>query len=418
MTIFTEYHSSRLSYILDTLFTQAYTLTHNKAQYLDALGEKLNYSHQKICKDEVWIIPHTLLFEKNIIPQKFEIFQWKDVPAFFNTGGDIPFDFLAASFYLVSRYEEYLPYRPDEYGRFPHTASLAFQHRFLNLPLIDFWIQEIFPELPGGTFTFLPTFDIDIAFKYSGKPFLKNLASLLKEYVTGQRPFFSMPKLTDRKNVKDPFDQFDFLEELCRKRLLNPVYFFLFAEKNRRYDKNILPHKMELKNLILEIASNNKTGIHPSWQSGDDPTLLTKEIENLEKLIGQKIITSRQHYIRMTMPLTYRMLLDNGILQDYSMGYGSINGFRASTSKSFFWYDLEKEIKTNLCIFPFCYMDANAIFEQKLNPEEASQELDFYKTIITKTQGQMIGIWHNHFLTEEKEWQPWRKVFVDFIKKS
>ncbi len=416
MILFSEYPSSRLNYIIETLFPAETICTNNKEDFIKYTGEKINYSNEKITDRELWVKPHSLLFEKNISSQQTEIFHWHDLPAFFKTDGDIPFDFLTASFYLISRYEEYLPFSPDEYGRYPHKASVAFKNNFLKLPLIDLWFNEIFPSQKRKSFSFVPTFDIDIAFKYLYKPVVKNFAIFLKELITGNSQSLSRRSKVRSGKEKDPFDQFDYIENLTQNLSLQPLYFFLLAGKNSRYDKNISPQKDGMKNLMKLISVKNKTGIHPSWQSGDNDILLKEEIETLEKFSGKKVARSRQHYIRMTMPNTYRRLIDNGITEDYSMGYGSINGFRASTSRSFFWYDLEKEEKTSLQIFPFCYMDANSIFEQKQNPVETETELDFYKNIITKSHGQMIGIWHNHFLTEEKEWLPWRKVFENFLE--
>jgi len=40
----------------------------------------------------------------------------KDFSAFFKSEGDYPFDIFSAVFYLLSRYEEYLPYKKDMYG--------------------------------------------------------------------------------------------------------------------------------------------------------------------------------------------------------------------------------------------------------------------------------------------------------------
>ena len=40
------------------------------------------------------------------------------------------FDVFSASFYLVSRYEEYLPYVKDMYERFQAENSLAYKHNF------------------------------------------------------------------------------------------------------------------------------------------------------------------------------------------------------------------------------------------------------------------------------------------------
>jgi len=83
------------------------------------------------------------------------------------------------------------------------------------------------------------------------------------------------------------------------------------------------------KRLVEYYAHVYKIGVHPSWQSGDDESLLKEEIEWLEVMSDKKILSSRQHFIRLTLPDTYRQLIWAGIQKDFSMGYGSINGFRA-----------------------------------------------------------------------------------------
>src|SRR5207247_9575613 len=85
---------------------------------------KINYSTTAVEVNEIQISPHTLLFENGIVHRLVECFEWKGLKAFFKTEGDIPFDIFAASFYLLTRYEEYLPHKEDEYGRFAHTNSL------------------------------------------------------------------------------------------------------------------------------------------------------------------------------------------------------------------------------------------------------------------------------------------------------
>src|SRR5690606_1402201 len=95
----------------------------------------------------------------------------------------------------------------------------------------------------------------------------------------------------------------------------------------------------------------------------------------LETATGSSIKASRQHYIRLRIPETYRQLRKAGIAFDFSMGYGSLNGFRASAALPFYWYDLEKEEPTDLLIFPFCFMEANSYFEQSQNVDQAFEEL-------------------------------------------
>ncbi len=80
-----------------------------------------------------------LLFRIGIQEQSFHVEEFKELPTFYQTNdnSDLPFDPFAASFYLVSRYEEYLPYQPDQFGRFPAKASVAYQNGFLKKPVVN-----------------------------------------------------------------------------------------------------------------------------------------------------------------------------------------------------------------------------------------------------------------------------------------
>jgi hypothetical protein len=200
------------------------------------------------------------------------------------------------------------------------------------------------------------------------------------------------------------------------KYKLNPIYFFHVGQKRNKYDKNISVNNKNFRQLIEKIAANNKIGLHPSWHSGDQPLFIGKEKNTLENITSQNIYASRQHYIRLTLPHTYRELIQAGIKNDYSMGYGSINGFRASITTSFYWYDLEKEEQTSLLLHPFCFMDANAFFEQKLTPDQAHDDMLSYYKIIKNVNGQMIIIWHNTFLGTDKLFKGWREVYEKFIR--
>lgn len=136
------------------------------------------------------------------------------------------------------------------------------------------------------------------------------------------------------KNM-DPYDSYTWMIELHNKFKLNPIYFFHAGQKRNRYDKNISVNNRNFRKLLQGLGSGNQIGLHPSWKSGDQPQLIAKEKEALENVTSREISVSRQHYIRLTLPHTYRHLLQAGISNDYSMGYGSINGFRASITTSF-----------------------------------------------------------------------------------
>ena len=105
-----------------------------------------------------------------------------------------------------------------------------------------------------------------------------------------------------------------------------------------------------------------------------------------------------------------------GIQFDFSMGYGSINGFRASVASPFYWYDLEKEKQTELILFPFCYMDANSFYEQKYTAPQALEEMRHYYQSVRSVNGTFIMIWHNNFLGTDKLYAGWKEMYEQFIK--
>ena len=436
--IYSHITSPRLEYISHFIFTKLMgvdvNITIDSEEFKNHGGVRINYSQKPMEIPSFRIPNHTLLFEKDIKAQHIECVEVNNYKVFFKTeNGDHPFDVFAASFYLLTRYEEYLPHEKDSYGRYAHENSLAFKEGFLNQPLINSWVNDLSESLKSKypafniqhpTFVFEPTYDIDIAYSYKYKGLLRNIGGFLRS-PSAER----IKVLLGSKN--DPFDSYTWLDNLHKKNSLSPIYFFLVAEKNGQYDKNISPHIESMWQLVKRHAVNYRVGLHPSWQSGDDPSLLKKEKEQLEAMSGQAAtgqavtgqaapsgqtgISSRQHYIRFQLPTTYNNLIRAGITDDYSMGYGSINGFRSSVGSSFYWYNLEKEEKTTLCIHPFCYMDANSYYEQGYTADKAFDELRHYLNVCKNAGCTLITVWHNNFLGTSPEFTGWREAYERFI---
>ena len=200
MLLYTEYITPRLSYVLNfiskELFDAPVVTTTNKEEFIEYGLPKLNYSTFELSEEDFFIQSTSLLFQKSISVQEIECFEFNYNKAFFQTNGDFPFDIFAATFYLISRYEEYLPHQKDGYGRYPHTASLAFREGFLRIPLINIWLQEFrkalqkkFPSLlfRHPSFKFIPTYDIDIAYSYLHKGWKRSYNFLLMDTISMKR---------------------------------------------------------------------------------------------------------------------------------------------------------------------------------------------------------------------------------------
>lgn len=414
--------SNRLQYILEWIFNErlkrSFQLSSNKEVFQSFSGPKLNYSLESFPMEVLTIKPHPILFETDIREQQLSIQRWKKTTVLFynQPGSKIPFDLFSAIFYLISRYEEYLPHQKDKHGRYDVKQSAAYQFGFLREPLIDKWLYhfEISLQISFGfalskrRFQFLPSFDIDMAWKFLHKPKGMNVGGWIKNIFKGQISEIKERFFVTIKGRLDPFYSFDQLNTLHSNYSLHPLLFILLGKRSR-YDRNTEPTHPAMLQLMKELRQSYECGIHPSYQSHQNKEIVQNEMNILQAAIQKPVIKSRQHFIKFNLPSTYQILIELGIQEDYSMGYAALNGFRASTSHSFLWYDLSKEQKTGLRIFPFAFMDATSKFYLHQNQEQAFQEwLHFYREI-KLVEGQFISIWHNYILSnpsDKKSWLP------------
>lgn len=404
--------TARLQYIARFIWTNKVNFTNDKLAFKEFDGAKINYSSQKIDTLALEIKPHELLFETNIQIQNIILEQdWNELPYFFKTSDNaaIPFDIFSASFYLLTRYEEYLNTYKDRYGRYEVSESLAYKHHFLRIPLIDLWIKELHKilaqifdnyEIPSTQFSYTPTFDIDLAYQYQAKKWQLQGGGIAKDLLKGNFSDINNRIQVWRKKQKDPFDIYE--ELIAMTERFYPKFFILCAQNISAYDHNISPNNQLWQAQIRKIETSiaNSIQIHPSWQSFHKIDTMNLEKMELEKIIDRPIIESRQHFLKWKLPQTFQELIAIGIQKDYSMGYGDLNGFRASTAKSFNWFDLTKNEATNLTIYPFCYMDATSIDNQKMNASQIEEELFYFKNLLERYQLPMITLMHNHHLAQ------------------
>ncbi len=402
-------------------------LTDSIDRYQAHSGPCLNYSPQRLRDAECWIEPHELLFEEKIRSVPIAVSTNGTFPIFFCGKGDLGFDCWAASFYLISRYEEYLPHRLDAYGRYDAVQSLAATHGFLDRPLVDEWMASLvqclrvkFPNLPLRTnrYQHLATYDIDESYAYRYKSFIRQIGGASRDLLQGRFGSLATRLSCWCRVQKDPYDAYGVLQTLHPAGVDRPIFFFHVAHQRGRYDKNISPHHPAQKKLIRSLAGLYDIGLHPSWYSVGHPHSLIAEKGTLDKIVGWWVTASRQHYIRFQLPDTYNLLLDAGIQDEYSMGYGSVNGFRASTARSFYWFNLARNQITSLRVHPFCYMEANSFFESGHTIEQAEAEWRQLEQAVRRVQGRMITIWHNTFLGTQKRFARWGDRYAKWLREQ
>ncbi len=429
LLIYTPHITNRVKYtfkvFLEHLIPCVYKIVSNHTEFLAYNGPKLAYNtqtHHGI--PSIYAIG--LLNENNI--KQFEI-----IPKTTNNGIEFfshqekefifPFDILSASFYLMSRYEEYLPFKRDEHGRFEAKESLAYKYNFLKTPMINIWAKELqtkllnyYPELIFETphFKYISTIDVDNAFAYKEKGVMRNIGGVFKALVKKDFKDIGTRIKVLLRVEKDPFDTFQYIIDLHKKNDIKYIFFMLLGDYGLN-DKNIPSNNKNFRKLIKHLADYAKMGIHPSYGSNTKEGQLKKEIGRLTEILHREVRHSRQHFLKLELPLTYNKLIEEEIEHDYTMGYASIAGFRASICSPFPWYNLEEEIITKLMIHPFAFMEGTFKFYQQRTRSQIITEIHHFIKTVKAVDGELISIWHNDSLSNKNEWIGWHEIYEDMI---
>ncbi len=429
LLIYTPQTTPRLKYIFNLfvgdLMGFSFKITNNKEEFKSYGGAKLTYADHPV-ENEPFIFAEKLLFEKGIEDQQLGMIEWEGNKAFYATHPkySIPFDVFAASFFLVSRYEEYLPHMRDSHDRYNDMESLAYTRGFLHKPLVNIWAKKVreillqhYPVLKytPRKYKYISTVDIDNAFAYLEKGVMRTMGAYARSLIE-----FNFQQIAERTKVitrvaHDPYDTYEFMLDLHKEHKVNAIYFFLLGEYGEN-DKNVSVDNRKFQSLIKSLADYAETGIHPSYGSNKKPGRLQKEVQLLSRILKREVTKSRQHFLKLRMPDTYRQLINVDITDDYTMGYANNIGFRASICTSFYFYDLDLEEQTNLKVHPFAAMDATFRYYLKVEPH---QVIDMIKPLIAEVKavdGTFISLWHNESLSENYIWKGYKDIYREMVK--
>lgn len=431
--VYSPKFTSRLSYALQLLLTDLlgfeFSVTKNTGEFISYSGPKFSYGKNPADDDSLHFAAAGLLFEKGIGSPEVQVGDHegdKIIFQVFERNSAMPYDPFSAAFFMVSRYEEFMPYRKDQYGRFTAIESIAYKNGFLDKPVVNIWATRLgnilvqrYPYLKPKKhqYRFLPTYDIDQAWSFAGKGFVRTNGAYIKALIRGD-----FENILQRTRVltglePDPFDTFDYQLELQKRYKLRSVYFFLFAAYGE-YDKNITVTNSRFRQLIKRIADYADVGIHPSYASNSRNELLRQEVREFSKVLNREITRSRQHFLKLHIPDTYQNLINCDIVSDYTMGFAARPGFRAGICLPYQFYDLDMETVMPLTVYPFTVMDGTLKDYMQLSPDAAIEVIHGLIHEVRKVGGIFSSLWHNDSLSDTGGWAGWRRVYEELVKRA
>jgi len=431
LLIFAPEITPRVEYTFGLIFQDILGIelifTTNADEFQQSATPKINYSPTNFSSG-LFLKAHSILFEKSIDIQQIETVEYLQMQLFFPTSEDsfLPFDPFAMTFYLVTRYEEYLSESTDEHERFTDSENILMTLGLYQKPIVDqmaYWIAEIigaeYPEfkIRKRTFQLLTTIDIDNAWAFKNKSLLISFGAIAKAILHGRWNELKQRAVVFLGLRNDPYDTYKYILETYKGALNRILFFFLLGDRSR-FDKNISHKNKSFRQLIADMASVCEVGIHPSYSSNEKPWLFETEKERLENIIQKPVTQSRQHYLKLKFPKTYQNACKSGITDDYTMGFASLVGFRAGTCTEFKFFDLSKNHPTELTIHPFQAMDVTLKNYLHLKPQEAWLLIEKLMLEVKNVNGTFVSLWHNESLKDSGQWLGWREVFEQILEKG
>ncbi|MBQ0016175.1 MAG: polysaccharide deacetylase family protein [Bacteroidales bacterium] len=433
LLVYTPRLTNRIGYtlnvLLGTILRIPYQITTDTQLLRQSAEYKLVYGNERV-DDYPFIQSSHFLLETRISKQELGHFMFHGIHALFPTSAtsDIPFDPLASAFFMLSRYEEYLPFQPDQHGRFPATLSAAYEYGFLQSCVVDHWaiaildlLKQYYPDFQtvARKYNIQTTIDIDAAYCYKHKGMLLTCAGLLKDVFINHQSQLAIRRLKVLIHQEpDPFDTFQYILDTCKSQPRNHIIFFALVSDYDTYDKPIHYTNTSFRKLLRNLYDYAKIGIHPSYPALENANRINIETERLSEITHRNIIRNRFHYLRFRLPQSYQHLIDFNIQHDYSMGYADQPGFRSGTCTPYPYFDLTINQEQPLTIHPFAAMDATFVHNLHYT---ADQSYDVYQKLIHETQsvnGTLCCLWHNQNLCEEGLWKGWRNIFETVSQSS
>ena len=254
-----------------------------------------------------------------------------------------------------TRREEYENPIRDMYGRFPYWAS---RERDIFRPSVSEYLYEsgaIKPEYPDGCeFAVCVTHDIDNIYSPISTKFLEGMMAF------NQRDFKkASKKITSLISCKKPFFNFNKILLLEEQYGIKSTWFFKALEPG---EKEFGYDLIDVSNIFSDILdAGGEIGLHGGFDTSNDMNRLLLEKNRLEKVLGEKVMGYRSHYLKFQIPKTWENLAKTGFSYDSSLGYADCAGFRSGMCHPYRPVNLDSGKEIDILEFPLHTIDDNLL---------------------------------------------------------
>lgn len=339
-------------------------------------------------------------------------------------------DIFASSFFMLTRWEEYINKNRDCHNRFPATESLAYKQGFLNRPVVNEYVEILWNILKylgieqkrkEKNFQLYLTHDVDIPLKYHN--FKCGLLEIAGDVVKRKDVILASKNLWQKLKVhikmeKDPYDTFDYLMDISEKVGVKS-YFFFMGRGLTKFDNAYKSNDDFIKNIIKKIKKRgHHIGLHSTYNAYNQPEQFAKEKQELEINFDTKITFGREHYLRFEVPTTWQIWKDNGMEWDSTLSFADKEGFRCGVCYEYSVFNILTREKLNLREKPLIVMDGSfATYQLDIEPKEMEKKINYLIEKVKKYNGDFVFLWHNSSFNTTK-WNKYQDLYERLLMRE
>jgi hypothetical protein len=327
-------------------------------------------------------------------------------------------DIFASSFFMLTRWEEYVNKNRDSHNRFPAIESVASKNNFLDRPIVNEYVEMLWNMLKylgvnqkrkKTDHQLFLTHDVDEL--YMWKSWKQVFRVVLGDILKRKNLSLAIERVAEyllvkRAKINDPFDTFDWIMDKSESVGVKSRFYFMSGGVTAYDNRYKIDEPKSLKLIDTIKKRGHIIGIHPSYNAYNDFEQFKKEKELLEKISEQKIVEGREHYLRFEVPTTWQIWEDNGMEVDSTCGYADKEGFRCGTGDSFSVFNILTRRQLKLKERPLVVMDCTLFDYQKMTYDTAMDSLQ----TIRNNQTPISLLWHNSYIKHQKIYPSLLKV--------
>ena len=258
------------------------------------------------------------------------------------------------------------------------------------------------------SFTVCLTHDVDRirkTYQYLTHDVRKRRFVNLKTLFNGTSPYWTFEKIMNIEEKYGVRSTFFFLNETMRFKPFSPSNWKLSLGRYRVNEPSVA-------SLIRELDEGGwEIGVHGSYNSYKDLTLLNDEKATIEDVIGREASGIRQHYLNLEIPGTWKLQREAGFQYDASFGLQSGVGYRDGRYHPF------TDTESGMFVIPLAIMECY-LFESSGNDfdiiwKNTLRVIDEAKN----NNGVLTILWHPHMYCDD-DFPGYTEVYRKIIEET